>query len=249
MAKVRMKASKEAFEKAGSDQGDFVLPKPGYYTAILKTINDGYSKTADGDEDKNRPRLECIYEIVGVGREDEPATENYGNIWDYVSFSAESEWKRAEFMKALGLADDEAEVDFDTEEVEGTKVLIRVKHEKGRTKDDPPRAKIAKLLPFSDADSDAAFGDSGGGATEDVEFGADAGDPDEEYLTEEGLQEMDIKELGKIAGEFDIDPQALVVRNRAKKVDLDKTKAAVIAAILEAQGAPEDGGDGDEDPF
>lgn len=248
MAKVKMKAGKEAFEKAGQDQGDFVVPKPGWYTAELKSCIDGYSKDDGGNEDKKRPRLECIYTIVGIGREDEPHTENYGNLWDYVSFSPESEWKRAEFMKAMGLADDAAEVEFDTDEVAGTKVFVRVKHEKGRDKDDPPRAKIAKLLPFSDEDRDAAFGD-GDDTTEDVDFGSDA-EPEGDYLTDEQLQAMDIKELGKIAGEFDIDPQELVVRNRAKKVDIVKTKAAVIAAILEAQGAPgaeEDGSD--DDPF
>ncbi len=248
MAKVRMKAGKEAFEKAGQDQGDFVLPKVGWYTGMLKTCTSGYSKDSDGKEDTNRPRLECIYEIVGVGREDEPATENYGNLWDYVSFSKESEWKRAEFMKAMGLADDEADLEFDTEEVQGTKVLMRVKHEAGRDKDSPARAKIAKLLPFTDQDRDAAFSGDADGTTEEVDFGTDAesGDP---YLTEDDLQAMDIKELGKIATEFDLDPQALVVRNRAKKVDLDKTKAAVIAAILEAQGAPEGDDAVDEDPF
>lgn len=248
MAKVRMQAGKDAFEKAGQDQGDFVLPKAGWYTGMLKSCTDGYSKDSEGNEDKKRPRLECIYEIVGVGREDEPATENYGNLWDYVSFSAESEWKRAEFMKAMGLADDAADLEFDTDEVEGTKVLMRIKHEKGRTKDDPPRAKIAKLLPFTDEDRDAAFSGEADSTTEEVDFGTDAegGDP---YLTEEDLNAMDIKELGKVAGEFDLDPQSFVVRNRAKKVDLEKTKAAVIAAILEAQGAPEGAEDDGDDPF
>lgn len=246
MAKVKIRAGKEAFEKAGQDRGDFVVPKVGWYTALLKTCNAGLSKDSDGNEDPNRPRLECIYEICGVGREDEPSTENYGNLWDYVSFSEESEWKRAEFMLAMGLADDEAEVDFDTDDVEGTKVLIRVKHEKGQTKDDPPRAKVAKLLPFTDEDRDAAFGESG--ATEDVDFGGEGEAP---YLTEEALQAMDIKELGKVAGEFDIDPQELVVRHRNKKVNMEGTKKAVIAAILEAQGAPEDGtaADDEDSPF
>lgn len=246
MAKVRMMAGKEAFEKAGQDQGDFVLPKAGWYTGMLKTCTPGLSKNTDGKEDPKRPRLECIYEIVGIGREDEPSTENYGNLWDYVSFSAESEWKRAEFMKAMGLADDEADLEFDTDEVEGTKVLMRLKHEAGRDKDSPKRAKIAKLLPFTDADRDAAFGGDADGTTEEVDFGGEA--PEGEYLTDEQLQAMDIKELGKIAGEFDIDPQTLVVRHRNKKVNLEGTKTAVIAAILEAQGAPEDAAD-EEDPF
>jgi len=248
MAKVKMKAGKEAFEKAGQDLGDFVLPKVGWYTGVLKTCTAGLSKDSEGNEDKSRPRLECIYEIVGVGREDEPSTENYGNLWDYVSFSAESEWKRAEFMKAMLLADDEAEVDFDTDDVEGTKVLMRIKHEAGRDKDSPKRAKIAKLLPFTDEDRDAAFGGDGDGATEEVDFGG-SDEPEGEYLTEDQLAAMDVKELGKIAGEFDIDPQTLVVRNRAKKVDLAKTKSAVIAAILEAQGAPADSDEDNDDPF
>lgn len=245
MAKVKIKAGKEAFEKAGQDQGDFVLPKVGWYTGLLKTCTAGLSKDSNGDEDKNRPRLECIYEIVGIGREDEPTTESYGNVWDYVSFSTESEWKRAEFMKAMELADDAAEVEFDTDDVEGKKVFMRLKHEAGRDKDSPKRAKIAKLLPFSDEDRDAAFGGDDG-ATEEVDFGGTE-EPEGEYLTEEALAAMDIKELGKIAGEFDIDPQALVVRHSNKKVNMAGTKAAVIAAVLEAQGAPAD--EESDDPF
>lgn len=252
MAKVRMKASSDAFEKAGQDQGDFVVPAPGYYVAVAKEINAGFSKT-DGVEDKKRPRLECIYQIEGVGRDNQPTTENYGNIWDYVSFSAESEWKRAEFLLAFGLADGAFDGDIETDDLLGTRVLLRIKHEKGRQKDEPARAKVAKLLPYVDGDSNAAFGS--GSDTNEPEFGGeeDAGEG-VEFLTEEGLGELELKELGEVAKEFDLDPTEFIVRNKAKKVDTAKTQAALIEAILEAQGVEEDGAEaeaegGDDSPF
>lgn len=252
MAKVKIKAGKDSFENVDKDQGDFVVPPAGYYTMVLKECNDGFSKDQDGNVDKKRPRLECIYEIVGVGQEDGPVEENYGNIWDYVSFSDESEWKRAEFLWALGLVSKkgDADVTIDTDEITGKKVLARLKREKGRGADDAPRAKVAKLLRFSDADSEAAFG-SGGGEEDETSYSDDeAGD--DELWTEESLSELELKELGEAAKEFDLNPEDFIVRNRAKKVDTDKTKEAVIAAILEAQNGTEEesgGADDGDSPF
>lgn len=239
-----MRASKEDFEQAGQDRGDFVVPKPGYYTMVIKEIETKFAKDEAGDEDENRPYLNVQYEIVGVGQEDKPVEENYGNVWDVVSFSEASGWKRAEVGLAWGVADGkQEEFDFDDEEVVGTKVLARLKHEKGQTKDDPPRAKVAKMKPWT---GDDAFGGEGGDAEPD--FGGD--EPEQDFLTQEGLEAEDLKALGAIAKEFDLDPADSIVKVRGK-VNNDKTKAKIIEAILEAQGADEPGDEGgeDESPF
>jgi hypothetical protein len=61
-------------------------------------------------------------------------------------------------------------------------------------------------------------------------------------LTQEELEAMDPKELGATAKEFDLVTDNLLVKVRGK-VNVEKTKEAIIAAILEAQGADDSGGD------
>lgn len=249
MTKLKMKVEEDDLEKVDQDQGDFVLPKPGYYVAAIKEANAGFSKT-DGKEDRKKPRLELILQIVGVGRDNEPVTENYGNIWDYISFSKESGWKRGELLWALGYIDSKnaAEVEIDTDELVGQQMLVGIKHE-NRQDGDGKSAKVRKYLRFTDGDEDAAFGSGGG---DETVFGDDDGGDDSGYLTEEALMEMDLKELGDLAKEFDLNPQDFIVRNRAKKVDNTKTKEAIVQGILDVQAAPaeEEGEAGDDDsPF
>lgn len=244
MAKIKFKVDESDLEKVDQDSANFVLPPKGYYVLAIKEANPGFSKT-DGVEDKKKPRLEVICEIVGVGTSGEAVTENYGNIWEYISFSKDSGWKRGEMLWALGYIDSKeaAEVDIDPEELIGMQFLARLKHDNSG---DEPRAKIAKWLRYADGDTEAAFGDGGGDEGGDV-FGGDEGGT--EYLTAEGLGELDMKELGVVAKEFDLDPNEFLVKVKGK-LDLVKTKDAVIAAILEAQGAPgEDEGGDEESPF
>lgn len=255
MAKVRLKASAESIAKGGQDRGDFVTPKPGFYILTLAEVNSGYSKDDSGEEDKKKPRLEMIYKITGVGREEAEPKENYGNIWDYVSFSKESDWKRGEVIKAFGLAaDDSGDFDdeVDTDELINRKVLARIKHEKSRDKNAAPRAKIASLHKYGTDPSDIE-------ETSGVDYGGDEDETfseptDEETteetqdLTEEELEAMDLKELGaKLTELTEEAPQDYIVK-KGSKVDAEKTKAAVIARILEWQGTVTDDGD-DEDPF
>ena len=255
MTKIKFKVEADDLEDVDKDSGDFVVPPKGYYIFAIKEANAGFSKT-DGVEDKKKPRLEVILQIVGVGRDGEAVTENYGNVWDYISFSKESGWKRGEFLWALGLIDnkEDTEIEVDTDELVGQQVLGRIKHQKDNREDGAVQAKIAKYLRATDSDGEAAFG----AAAADEEGGGDVFGGEEttapEYLTEEGLNELEMKELGATAKEFDIDPNDHLVKVKGK-VDLEATKAAVIAAILEAQGAPGDepeadaGGDDEESPF
>jgi hypothetical protein len=256
MVKVRMKVSKEKFDEADQDRGDFVLPKPGVYVLQCVDVIPGFSKDADGNEDKKKPRLECIYKIVGVGANEAEVTENYGQIWDYISFSESSEWKRKEFLLAFGLADGSTDFDddIDTDDCVNKKVKARLKHENGRNKDDGKRAKVGKLFSYDSdlstdlADSATDYGSAFGDEEDAPVFGEDEGGDAAEPYTVDELDELDLKALGAILkDEFDGDPQACIVKKRGK-LDTEETKAAVINAILEAQGDGDEG-EGDEDPF
>lgn len=248
MTKVNMEITADDVEAAKGD-GEFVLPPVGFYTAVVKSCDAGFSKT-DGEEDKSKPRLQVIWTIVGVGREDEKPDANYGQIWDYVSMSAAAGWKRVEFLQATNQDASPGKKSFDTDDVVGVKALIRIKHENGQNKDDPKRAKIAKLFPWSEDGASSASASSP--ADESDAFAGDDSETEaEEFLTREFLETNVLKDLGVIAKEFDLDPNALVVK-KGTKVDQAATKEAVIDAILEAQGdEPEEGEeDGDEEyPF
>jgi hypothetical protein len=234
VAKVKLSITKEDIDQAEKDLGDFVVPTPGYYILELKECNSGYSKKEDGTEDKARARLECIWTIIGVGTEGNPVEENYGNIWDYVSLSETAGWKRTQFLDALGIKIKPGTHTINTDEYIGRKALGRLRRQAGRNPGDEPRAKIAKLSVYADQD----FNDAFGSITDDGES---------EYVTAEGLAEMDLKELGGIAREFDIEPNEFVKKVRGKtQVDKD----GLINAILEAQGTvDEDEDDDEESPF
>lgn len=265
MGKVKIKVGKKAVEEAGKS-GDFEQPKPGVYTATLVECKPGFTKGDDGKPDKSRPYLECIYQIDGVGREGKKPEVQYSRLWDYVSFSEASEWKQAQFGIAMGLevtASGGIDGSIETEEnkpgtVIGRKVVIRVK--KDSDQEGNYRGKIASVMP-ADGGADLDAGDDGeilegdeDVVEEDNPFGEDSEGDEEDYLTEEDLEALSLKELGALASnDFDLTPQEHIVKVKGK-VDQDQTKAALIAAILEAQGAEDEDGetgndDGEEDPF
>lgn len=258
MAKVKVKATQEDFEQADKDQGEFVLPKPGYYILQLKECNPGHSKGPDGEEDKSKPRLECIYEIVGVGVEDAEPSENYGNVWDYISFSKDSGFARARFLKAMNLAsgDGDAEADVETDadkpgSVIATKVLARLKITPARGTFSA-KAKVASLLPYSERNTVDGTNDAFGGvedSDDDDDTPAEDNVADGDDYTEEELSGMELKELGAVAkDDFELDPNTFIVKARGGKVNNEKTKAALIAGILAAQDGDDDGGSNDN-PF
>jgi len=251
-SKVKLRVSKEAVEEA-KDRKDLEPPKPGIYVFQLREISPEFAKDENGEEDKSRPYLNCVWKPIAKGREQEELDAPLGNVWDIVSFSEDSEWKRAEFALALGLPMKNGEIDADIEidpdkpkTVIGTKILGRVKAKKKRSPEDEYRPSMARMWPLVSEPTE--LGDDGNPFDAAAEAEPDSG---VEYLTEEGLLEMDLKELGELAKtDFDLDPNEYVVRDSKKKVDLDATKAAVVAAILEAQGADGDAAEEDEEsPF
>lgn len=250
MAKVKIEASAEAIKEAGQDSGDFVLPPKGLYVARLESITKGFKKKDDGSEDKSQPNLKCEWKLVGEGRAKDDLKGNYGHIWDYVTFGENAEWKRAEFLLALGHKKG-ASIEIEAGKpgtVIGTEVLMRVKHETQPGYE--TSAKVGKLLALTtDSEDEDAFAEDEDETTEDVpteeleEDGDDEADPfadeeeapaEEEAEEESGYSQEDLealapKELVPIAAEFDIN---------AKDFKGKTAVADLIAAILEAQEDP-----------
>ena len=155
----------------------------------------GFSKSEDGEsEDKSKPRVEFVYSFVAAldkDRTEQPITQNYGSMWDYMSFSDTSGWKRAEVMKAFGVIPQDYEgdldVEFDTDECINQRVIARIKHEtRGQGKNAVKRGKISKLykygsLPDAVETADVSYGeaelpgdtDAGDVPDSDSPFGAD----------------------------------------------------------------------------
>ncbi len=259
MAKIKIKASKDAVEKAG-ESGDFEQPKPGLYVAELVQCDPGHAKGDDGKPDKNRPYLECVYKITGVGREGAKPESPLARLWDYVSFTPTSEWKVAQFALAMGIPLKNGAIDGTIENeankpgtVIGTKVLARVKADKDL--EGNYRGKIGNVTHIDSgtkSETADAFDDSDGDAEEaspfdDSDEGETSTEEEDDLLTEEDLANMDNKELAEVAKEFDIEPKEFIKVVKGKK---QAQRAELIAAILEAQGGDEEGEDGDdEDPF
>lgn len=274
MAKFKVKASAEDAAKAGQDTGEFVTPPPGYYHLRIVEANAGYSKT-DGEEDKDKPRIEIVYEVDSIGMDGgTPVEENYGRLWDYITFGdGYAATRRVEFAVALGADKDAiangAVVEFDTDELLERKVIARLKQEKDKVKSEEEkktvmRARVATVLPLSAAEgaSDTSGGvvdfggdeDEGDVAEEDPFADTEGGEEEEEddgLLTEEELDAYEPKDLAAVAKEFDLEANDLIVRyksgDKKGKVNVAASKKAMIEAILEAQGGSEEDDAGAED--
>ena len=240
MAKVTFKIPKKAFEDA-KDQGDFVEAPVGYYVAKLTSCEGHYAKK-DGKEDKSRPSLECIWQIVGVGRENEKPDVRYSQIWDYVSTKDDPDvhWKQAQFAAAVGLGDGSKNVNAtkDTKEFIGSLALIRVKGDKNKTTGEY-RAKIGWMGPLESAEDDA-FEEEGADDTDDTAFDDDAGDDTEEGYTEEELKAMDREEFKALCDQYEIPVKG---KKKSELIDL------VLQAQLEDDDDGTDDGDDDDEPF
>lgn len=269
MGKLKLAVTKDGIEEAADDPGDLVLPPKGVYILRLESVTPGYKKTEGGGEDKSKPNAKFQWKIVGVGREGAEPEANFMHIFDYVTFSKETQWKRDDVGYALGLSTGRAksktfdlEIDPDVPgTVIGTQVLGRIKIEKQDGYD--PSPKIAKLHPlaasdqvpdaFADDDEtseeppeDDPFEGDEEEPEEEGEEGEDEESEDEDLLTMEDLEAMTGAELAATAKDFDIDPADFTGKGRSAAAKKKNKMQQVREAILEAQGAEE--GD-DEDPF
>lgn len=152
MAKIKFDVSSEEF---GSAKELAAQPKPGVYRAKVHEINSGYSKKKDGSGvDKNRPRLEVIYEITEKGAMS-PDGENAtgARIWDYVSFSDAAAWKLASFLEAFGVATKKKRKGtLDTDQIVGKECKVRVRA--GKNQDGEYRGEIAGTFPLPEDDEE-----------------------------------------------------------------------------------------------
>lgn len=270
MAKVKVRATKQDVKEELEGGGDFVSPKPGFYHLTVIEANAGFSKDREtGAEDKSRPRIEMVYEITAEGVEGDKAPEaNYGRIWDYLTFGEKAGRTRARYIKTFYpehySEDGDMEVEFDTDEMIAKTVVAKlsVKKEKDQNGEVRDRVQIRQMMPVGDDFSSAAVSTADAFASaddDDNDFESVLEEAEEEgeedgLLTEEELDAMTSQEVAAIAKEFDLDTKDFIVKFKSGankgKVKVPETKAAVIAAILEAQGSnEEDDGDEDESPF
>jgi hypothetical protein len=240
VAKVTFKIPKKAFEDAG-DQGDFEQAPKGLYIAKLTSCEPHNAKT-NGKPDKTKPSLECIYQIVGVGREGEKPPVRYSQIWDYVSLrdSEDVHWKQAQFAAAMGLGDGSKNVNVskDPSEFVGTLVLLRVKGDKDQAGE--YRAKVGWVGP-NEGDEADAFEDAEDEEGADEEFGDDDDEDDEDVLYDEAdLKAMDRDEFKALCEQYEIKVKG-------------KKKAELITLVLQAQQEAIDEeaeeGDDEDEPF
>lgn len=250
MAKIKVRAGKAAVEQAqsGGDFGD--PPKPGLYHLKLMKVEQKANKDGKGKH------LSFRWQPVGVGREGAKPEEKLGSVWDRVSLTSEdAEWSRARVALALGAKPNRAgNVDLDIELDEtkpGSPVGIICL---GRVASDTDlegnyRPKLGWIGVNEAAPEDSEAFDDEEEAEDEEEATEDFEEEEEgELLTEADLEEYDNKGLAALLTDFDLDKNALTVKVKGK-VNVPKTRAKMIAAILEAQGAEEDEDGGDEDPF
>jgi hypothetical protein len=205
---------------------------------------------------------------VGTGRDNDPLEppegERYGTVWDRVSLSDAAKWRLTNFALAMGLTVNKNGTINGTLEIEpgkpgsiiGKLALLRVKG--GQIQSEDPerngayRAEAGNWAPFDGTDTGEGFDDEEAEGEPSDGFDDEAEDEageEEDFYTEESLDGLDNTELKAAAEEFDLDVSTLVVKNRAKKTDVPKTRAAIIAAILEAQGVVDEDEEEAEEPF
>lgn len=176
-----------------SGGGEFVQAPKGVYIAELMEANLGYSKDDDGKPDKNRPRIECIYQIVGEADGSKPEAQ-YSRIWDYVSFSDAAEWKLDQFLQAVGIATTKKEKgqldltkiagkarDLKGAEHDGKAAKVKLRVAAGKDLQGDYRAKVGGTYLLTDEDAEAL--------DEELEEALDEEDLDEELIEDEAEEE------------------------------------------------------------
>ena len=184
-------------------------PKPGVYKCVVEQINPGFT-----NNDKDRPRLEVIYKVVGDAHGNREPLEELGHeggdcygawLWEYVSFTKASEWKQAQFFKALGVGNPKkTKGKFDAEKHEGTtEVAVRVKHGTYEGNYSPDVSAVWAwddyLKSLDETDDEVSDIEE---ELDDDEFFDD--DDAEEGVTADDIRGMSKKELKALADEHDV---------------------------------------------
>jgi hypothetical protein len=252
MAKIKWDVSGSDPDKAVVKE--FVQPKPGTYIAKLVEAPLGYKKN-DGVDDKNAPRLEVVYEILGVLKAPKTDGDVVGaRLFDYVPLNSEAAaWKLDQFLQAFGQASKKKRKGtLDTDALAGMPCRLRIR---GETYEGEYRAKVGGVMAGSDEDLDLAA------EQEEVDEEEIEEEPDEVEEEEEVEEEVDedeaisyseeelaefksVKDLAAICKDLELKPPKEVQKNAAK----------LRAWIFENQPNPpegeepeEEGGEDEED--
>lgn len=235
-----------------SGGGDFVQAPKGVYIAELVEANLGYSKDDDGKPDKNRPRIECIYQIVAESDGSKPAAQ-YSRIWDYVSFSDAAEWKLDMFLQSVGIPTNKKEKG----QLDLTKIAGKVTDLKGATHDGKAakvkmrvaagkdlqgdyRAKVGGTYLLTDEDAEEL--------DDDIEAALDDEELDDELIDAD--EEAEDEEPEYTAEDIDEMPAAdlkALVKEHGIKVKKGMKVGDVRELVKEELGLNEDEADEDED--
>lgn len=255
MAKIKLRAGKDAVTQAQSGEGDWgEPPRPGLYHFRLDALDKRDNKDGDGQH------LSLRWRPVGIGREGTKPEDKLGSVWDRVSLTSEAaEWVRARLAIALGAKPNRSgavilDIELDATKPGspiGTVVLGRVKGGKDLEGDyRPEMGWIGPLEATPENEEEGGFSDDEDEVDEEEAsspFDEDEAEPEGDLLTREQLENMENKELGGVAKDFDINTKQYAKKVKGK---VQPDRAGLIDAILEAQGGEEEPSeDDDEDPF
>lgn len=254
MTEITIKASKKAVEEAATS-GDFEDAPDGYYVCELMRVDQRKGKESGNEY------LAPAWKPIGEGRSCDQLEKSYSWLWDTVMLEGDdSEWKRAEFLLAVGQTPGPRAASMkikigekDPGTVIGSKALVRVGSEQYNN---ARKAVIKKVLPWSENDDDTEGATESGNEDEvdpttdlDETFGDDEGTTEapaeDDYVpwTKEALLAEGKDKVKEVMAEFDVKPPK------------GASMGDVINLVLEAQEAwlasQSEGGDVDpeDEPF
>lgn len=247
MAKIKSKVTKEQVAKGESR--DYEEPQPGRYNAAVHTCEVEGKK-----RDKNVKQLHVAYQIDkdhpkyggSVVHERVPLPEDVGG-----DLAENTEWKYTQFLIAMGLLDPASKkkshtVEFDTDDIPGTAVLLRVK---AGSYNGEYRAEVGTVLPRIDGEDDEGVEDEDVAEVEDDDLEDEGFDEEAEDEDEDDFDEDEAEEL---TAEYIDDLDADGLKELMAEYELKKPKNVKgikgVRAWLKEELLPDDEDD-EEDPF
>jgi hypothetical protein len=190
---------KVKFDVSGTDPSkatgtNFEAPRPGVYNVRIDEVTNNPSKAG-------KPMLTIVSEITS-------GAFKGSKLWDRIVLTDSSQWKLDQFLQAIGLASKSKRRGvLDTEEVVGSKAVIRVK---AGTYNGEYSPEIAGWMPAADSDDldeeeeDVEEGEDGDYDSDDEDDDLDDGDDsadddDEEDSAEDSDEEDDYEDMSVVA--------------------------------------------------
>lgn len=247
MAKIKFDVGDVDLDDAASI-GNFEEPKPGVYRAKVKEMNPGFSKDSTGKPDKDRPRIEVVFEVLD---------DRYrgATLWSYLTFGEGfPKRKMTQFLIAFGIVKKGSKTagEFDTNKIVNKTCMVRVKA--GKNQDGEYRAEVGAVLPdtgesASDSSGDDDLVDDSAAVDDDI-----IGDDDESMVEDDGSEEggefdADARRAELLAASVD-DLKAIVKEYKEGGADLTisgKKKAEVVEMIVAYEEETFSASDGEEE--